>query len=301
VTEAVNRRILQGYIEMFLDYLNVERGLAENTVVSYRFDLTDFVATLDSDTLISLNKQAIFRYLNELQTKGMAVSTISRHLAAIKSFCKFLFFERHIESDPSEIFETPRGIKRLPKAIAIGDVEQILKAIDTSDAYGIRDRAMLETLYATGIRVSELIGIDCSAINYDMRFVRVFGKGAKERIVPVGGIALKWLKKYLAEARCSFHKTQATDALFLSARGTRMTRQGFWKILKAHAAAAGIDKIITPHTFRHSFATHLLDAGADLRIVQELLGHVDISSTQIYTFVSRKRLREIYKNAHPRA
>ena len=299
--EVTNRQILHGYIKMFLDYLNIERGLADNTIVSYRFDLTDFVSTLDTDALTEISKQSIFGYLNLLLTKGLAVATISRHLAAIKSFCKFLVYERIIDRDPSAVFETPKGIQRLPKAISLEDVVLILKAIDTTDIYGIRDRAMLETLYATGIRVSELIGIDCSKINYDMRFVRVFGKGAKERIVPIGGIALNWLKRYLNEARGSFHKNKSTDALFLSVRGTRMTRQGFWKILKAHALNAGIDKVITPHTFRHSFATHLLDAGADLRIVQELLGHVDISSTQIYTFVSRKRLREIYQSAHPRA
>lgn len=301
MSDAVKREILHGHIEMFLDYLNIERGLAENTIVSYRFDLHDFAAALESDGLAVLNKQAIFRYLNALQSEGLSVATISRHLAAIKSFCKFLVFERYIEYDPSEIFETPKGIKRLPKAVAISDVERILNAIDTTDAYGIRDRAMLETLYATGIRVSELIGMNCMAINHDMRFVRVFGKGSKERIVPVGGIALKWLKIYCENARTKLLKTKTTDALFLSSRGTRITRQGFWQIVKAHAAVAGVEKTITPHTFRHSFATHMLDAGADLRIVQELLGHADISTTQIYTFVSRKRLKEIYKSAHPRA
>ena len=299
--EINDRQVLRGYIETFLDYLIVERGLAENTIVSYRFDLYDFAGQLDADSVTALSKQAIFQYLNLLHVRGLAVSTISRHLAAIKSLCKFLVYERIIDNDPSAIFETPRGIHRLPKAISISDVEKILQAIDTGNATGIRDRAMLETLYATGIRVSELLGINCCAINYEMRFVRVFGKGAKERIVPIGGMALKWLKKYLTEARESFHKGKAADALFMSVRGTRMTRQGFWKIIKAHAVTAGIDKVITPHTFRHSYATHLLDAGADLRIVQELLGHVDISSTQIYTFVSRKRLREIYQNAHPRA
>ena len=296
----IDRPVLGRLMDNFLDYLTVERGLATNTVVAYRFDLTEFINGLPTDTVTAITRKSIFGYLQQLQIAGMAVSSVSRHLAAIKSFCKFLFTEHVIASDPAEIFETPKGLKRLPKAIRIEDVEALLEVVDTGNAYGVRDRAMMELLYATGMRVTELVGCDVSSINQDMRFIRVFGKGAKERIIPVGEVALKWLRLYLTEARPKLFK-KTTSALFLNPRGMRITRQGCWKIIKIYARAAGIEKSITPHTFRHSFATHLLDAGADLRIVQELLGHTDIATTQIYTFVSRKRLHDIYDKTHPRS
>jgi len=253
------------------------------------------------DFLKDSNRNTILGYLNNLQTKGRAVSTISRNLAAIKSFYQYLVRERYLEKDPAAHLESPKLEKKLPKILTIGEVEELLRQPNTFLPTGHRDKAMLELLYATGIRVSELISLNISDINLDMGYIKCYGKGAKERIVPLGSIAAKCVQEYITKGRPKLVRTYEEPALFVNHHGNRLTRQGFWKIIKKYAQEASINKEITPHTLRHSFATHLLENGADLRSVQEMLGHADISTTQIYTHVTKNRLKEVYDKAHPRA
>ncbi|MDR3593027.1 MAG: site-specific tyrosine recombinase XerD [Negativicutes bacterium] len=295
---------MEGYVNEFINYLAVERGLAQNTLESYGRDLRQFQTYLSSghmDFLKDSNRNTILGYLNNLQTKGRAVSTISRNLAAIKSFYQYLVRERYLEKDPAAHLESPKLEKKLPKILTIGEVEELLKQPNSFLPTGLRDKAMLELLYATGIRVSELISLNISDINLDMGYIKCYGKGAKERIVPLGSIAAKCVQEYIAKGRSKLVRTYEEPALFVNHHGNRLTRQGFWKIIKKYAQEASINKEITPHTLRHSFATHLLENGADLRSVQEMLGHADISTTQIYTHVTKNRLKEVYDKAHPRA
>lgn len=292
------------YVEEFINYLSAERGLAKNTLESYGRDLRQFQAFLATDHVDMVkqaNRAAIFSYLQSLQVKGRAVSTISRNLAAIKSFYQFLVREKYIDKDPSANLESPKLEKRLPKILSVAEVEELLKQPNNFLPTGMRDRAMLELLYATGIRVSELISLNISDVNLDMGYLKCYGKGSKERIVPVGSIAVKCVQEYINKGRPKLIRTYDEPALFVNHHGNRLTRQGFWKIIKKYAQEAHINKDITPHTLRHSFATHLLENGADLRSVQEMLGHADISTTQIYTHVTRNHLKEVYDKTHPRA
>lgn len=295
---------MEGYVNEFIQYLAVERGLAQNTLESYGRDLRQFQAYLHNgqlDFIKDSSRSTILAYLNNLQTKGRAVSTISRNLAAIKSFYQYLVRERYLEKDPAAHLESPKLEKKLPKILSISEVEELLKQPNTFLPTGLRDKAMLELLYATGIRVSELISLNISDINLDMGYIKCYGKGAKERIVPLGSIAAKCVQEYIGKGRPKLVRTYEEAALFVNHHGNRLTRQGFWKIIKKYAQEATINKEITPHTLRHSFATHLLENGADLRSVQEMLGHADISTTQIYTHVTKNRLKEVYDKAHPRA
>lgn len=295
---------MDGYVNEFIQYLAVERGLAQNTLESYGRDLRQFQAYLHNgqlDFIKDSSRSTILAYLNNLQTKGRAVSTISRNLAAIKSFYQYLVRERYLEKDPAAHLESPKLEKKLPKILTISEVEELLKQPNTFLPTGLRDKAMLELLYATGIRVSELISLNISDINLDMGYIKCYGKGAKERIVPLGSIAAKCVQEYIGKGRPKLVRTYEEAALFVNHHGNRLTRQGFWKIIKKYAQEATINKEITPHTLRHSFATHLLENGADLRSVQEMLGHADISTTQIYTHVTKNRLKEVYDKAHPRA
>lgn len=295
---------MDGYVNEFINYLAVERGLAQNTLESYGRDLRQFQNYLMSsqiDIVKDSSRNTILTYLNSLQTKGRAVSTISRNLAAIKSFYQYLVRERYLEKDPAANLESPKLEKKLPKILSISEVEELLKQPNTYTPTGLRDKAMLELLYATGIRVSELISLNISDVNLDMGYIKCYGKGAKERIVPLGSIAAKCVQDYINKGRAKLVRTYEEAALFVNHHGNRLTRQGFWKIIKRYAREANIIKEITPHTLRHSFATHLLENGADLRSVQEMLGHADISTTQIYTHVTKNRLKEVYDKAHPRA
>ncbi len=295
---------MEGYVNEFIQYLAVERGLAQNTLESYGRDLRQFQTYLHNgqlDFIKDSSRSTILAYLNNLQTKGRAVSTISRNLAAIKSFYQYLVRERYLEKDPAAHLESPKLEKKLPKILTISEVEELLKQPNTFLPTGLRDKAMLELLYATGIRVSELISLNISDINLDMGYIKCYGKGAKERIVPLGSIAAKCVQEYIGKGRPKLVRTYEEAALFVNHHGNRLTRQGFWKIIKKYAQEATINKEITPHTLRHSFATHLLENGADLRSVQEMLGHADISTTQIYTHVTKNRLKEVYDKAHPRA
>jgi integrase/recombinase XerD len=295
---------MESFVSEFINYLAVERGLAQNTLESYGRDLRQFQAYLQDskiDFMKDLNRSTILTYMNNLQTNGKAVSTISRNLAAIKSFYQYLVRERYLEKDPAAHLESPKLEKKLPKVLSVHEVEELLKQPNGLLPAGLRDKAMLELLYATGIRVSELISLNISDVNLDMGYIKCYGKGSKERIVPLGSIAAKCVQDYLGKGRPKLVRTYEEAALFINHHGNRLTRQGFWKIIKKYAQEARIIKEITPHTLRHSFATHLLENGADLRSVQEMLGHADISTTQIYTHVTRNHLKEVYDKTHPRA
>lgn len=295
---------MENLIEQFIHYLMVEKGLAQNTLESYRRDLSSYSLYLKKSDHFSIqdtNRSHIIGYLLELKNKGRATSTISRNLASIRSFYQFLLRDRYIDKDPSQNLESPKIDKRLPKVLSIDQIDRLLQIPETNIASGARDKAMLELLYATGIRVSELVSLNLDDINLKMGFIKCFGKGSKERIVPLGDFAIKTINLYVDNYRNKSQKKERTDALFLNHHGRRLTRQGFWKIIKKYAKISSIEVEITPHTLRHSFATHLLENGADLRSVQEMLGHADISTTQIYTHLTKARIKEVYSKAHPRA
>ena len=295
---------MQQLVEDYLAYLTVERGLAGNTLEAYGRDLRSYVRFLTGHALTDLaetSKETVRAYLEHLYQIGRATSTISRNLAAIKSFYQFLVREGWLSVDPSEHLESPKVEKRLPHVMSLTEVEALLSQPAQDEPCSFRDKAMLEVLYATGIRVSELVSLDRTDVNLEAGYLRCLGKGSKERIVPLGSVAIRALAVYMQSGRPKLVKLAGETALFVNQHGRRLTRQGFWKIIKRYAKDANIDESITPHTLRHSFATHLLENGADLRSVQEMLGHADISTTQIYTHVTRNRLKEVYQKAHPRA
>lgn len=294
---------MQGLVRRFIHYLTVERGLARNTLSSYQLDLNQYQVFCQSQGLNPLGegRNAVMAYLLKLKKDGRAPATISRHLAALKSFYRFLLNEGVISTDPTVNLESPRMAQRLPRVLTPDEVDRLLAQPRTNTPAGLRDKAMLELLYATGIRVSELVSMDLSDVNLEHGFIRCFGKGARERIIPLGSVAARYVAEYLTRARAKLTRGENASALFVNQQGHRLTRQGFWKIIKKYARQGRIAKVITPHTLRHSFATHLLENGADLRSVQELLGHADIATTQIYTHLTRTRLREIYDRTHPRA
>ncbi|KPV58217.1 recombinase XerD, partial [Paenibacillus sp. A3] len=273
-------------LNSFIRFLAEDRGLAQNTLDSYRRDLSQYIDYLESSGIFSLGdsgKLNISGYMLDLKQRGRATATLSRSMVSIRAFYQFLVKERLLDSDPSLHMETPRLEKRIPKVLSVQEVGKLLQAPLTTTPNGMRDKAMLEVLYATGIRVSELISLDVDSVNPSMGFIRCVGKG-KERIVPLGRIASEYVEAYIQTMRPKLLKPSKTEeALFVSHLGTRMTRQGFWKIIKRYAAESDIRMEITPHTLRHSFAAHLLENGADLRSVQEMLSHADISTTQIYT------------------
>lgn len=292
------------YVDEFINYLAVERGLAQNTLESYARDirqLSQYLIQNDLGALHETSRGAIMHYLSAMKSQGRAMSSISRNLAAIKAFYQYLMRERYISKDPAASMEAPKLEKRLPKVLTVTEIDKLLKQPAPVSPAGIRDRAMLELLYATGIRVSELISLTISDVNLELGYIKCYGKGSKERIVPLGSIAAKWVNNYLEKGRPRLIKSPGVQTLFVNQHGRKLTRQGFWKIIKRHAYEAHIQKDITPHTLRHSFATHLLENGADLRSVQEMLGHADISTTQIYTHVTNKHLQEVYEKTHPRA
>ncbi|MEW6308188.1 MAG: site-specific tyrosine recombinase XerD [Bacillota bacterium] len=295
---------MQSLIGDFITYLSVERGLALNTLESYGRDLRQYSEFLTSGKFVgpeTATRATVISYLLHLEKQGKATATIARRLAALKSFYQYLVRERLLDRDPTANLESPKLQKRLPKVLTVKEVELLLKQPNPMTPAGLRDRGMLELLYATGIRVSELVALDVTDVNLEMGYVRCFGKGAKERIVPLGSIAQRSVHEYLSAGRGRLVRDPGEGALFVNHHGRRLTRQGFWKIVKKYAQDAKVEKEITPHTLRHSFATHLLENGADLRSVQEMLGHADISTTQIYTHITKGRLKEVYSRTHPRA
>ncbi|MCS7461591.1 site-specific tyrosine recombinase XerD [Paenibacillus doosanensis] len=292
-------------LDSFVRFLSDERGLAKNTMDSYERDIVQYLDYLQSQGIASLadtKKLQVANYLLHLKRLGRAAATQSRTIVSLRAFYQFLVRERRLDQDPTVHIETPKIEKRLPQVLTIREVEALLDAPQISAPNGMRDKAMLELLYATGIRVSELISLNVEHVRLDMGFLRCIGKGAKERIIPLGAIASEYAGRYIETMRPKLLKqSKEEEALFVNHLGTRITRQGFWKIIKRYAAETQIVKEITPHTLRHSFAAHLLENGADLRSVQEMLGHADISTTQIYAQVARGKMKEVYDKAHPRA
>lgn len=296
---------MTGRMQLFLEYLTVELGLSVNTRQAYERDLRLFCKTLgfkNSDALVNVSREQITGYMTQLKEKGLAAATIARKLAAIKAFYRFMTAEGYMDANPAEVVEAgTKGIK-LPRVLSEDEAVRLLNQPDITTAEGFRDRTMLEVLYATGMRVSELINLTLERVDLNMKYIIAFGKGSKERIVPLGSVAAEFLQQYLEKVRPKLtHAGRNTNIVFLAFGGHELTRQRFWQIIRAYGRKANINKALTPHILRHSFATHLLDNGADLRSVQELLGHSDISTTQIYTHLTNKRLRDIYAKAHPRA
>ncbi|MCW2277359.1 site-specific tyrosine recombinase XerD [Heliophilum fasciatum] len=289
--------------ETYLTYLAVERGLAAHTIAAYRRDLRDWAAFLiarGGESVVEVERSHVQAYLYDLHRRGLQSTTRARRLAALKGFYRFLLDEGTIEADPTVLLAGPKLPRHLPQVLNAAEIKTLLESPPMT-LRGIRDRAMMETLYATGLRVSELVSLRTDQVSLDVGFVQVIGKGNKERVVPLGRMAVAAIEAYLRRVRGEWIRRPGEKALFLTRRGGPMTRQGFWKLLKAYAKAAGIQKELTPHTLRHSFATHLLENGADLRAIQEMLGHADIGTTQIYTHVTVKRLRTVYDASHPRA
>ena len=286
----------RGWIDRYLEYLRLEKGLAENTIASYRHDLQMYETHVNNTDFVQVQQSDVSKFLRFLYARKLKPRSATRAFAAVRGLHKFLILEKATKENPTANIEQPRWWKPLPNVLVLEEVDRLLSAPDTNTPKGLRDRAMLEVLYATGLRVSELIGLRLDGINTEVGFVRCMGKGSKERIVPLGASAAGAVLAYL-QARAV---RKPTNYVFLSNRGDRLSRMGFWKILKGYGVQAGIKKKLTPHVIRHSFATHLLERGADLRAVQTMLGHSNISTTEIYTHVTRERLKEIYKTYHPR-
>ena len=295
---------LERNVQEFLHYLRVERALSDHTVAAYGRDLADFTRFLKNEGIKgtrALERRTLLAYLVRVKASGLSAATVRRRMAGLRSFFAFLAREKGLHRDPTEALDPPRGIRRLPSALSLEEVERLLAAADTSTVLGRRDRTMLELLYATGLRVSELVSLDVADVNLEVGYLITLGKGGKERLVPMGRAAQEWLREYLERDRPRLLGGRQSRALFPTRRGRAMTRQGFFKIIRKYAARAGLRRAVSPHVLRHSFATHLLERGADLRSLQTMLGHADISTTQIYTHVSRERLKRIFDRHHPRA
>lgn len=294
---------LDQLIDQYLNYLIVEKGLAANTIEAYASDLASYSDFLRSQKIIALfgtDTAVILKYIIELRKNGRGANTRARHLVTIRGFYHYLHNMGLLKHNPAKLVDLPKRGLKLPEVLNVDQVVQLLSAPDVKKPTGQRDAAMLELLYAAGLRVSELINLHVASINLEAGFVRVLGKGSKERIVPIGTKALTCIQEYLKNGRKKILKDGTSRFLFVARAGKPMTRQGFWKLLKRYALKAGIRKRVTPHSLRHSFASHLLEGGADLRAVQIMLGHVDIATTQIYTHVAQKRLIEIHQKYHPR-
>jgi integrase/recombinase XerD len=291
-------------LEEYIHSIVFEQNASENTSISYENDLKRFLHYCEEFGLhpLQVEYQDLENYLRFLGKLGLSARTLARNVSSIRGFYKYLFVENVIRKNPAELLETPKLPRHLPETLSYEEVRRILESVDTSDALGIRDRAILEILYATGCRVSELCKLELSAIYFKENVIRFFGKGKKYRFVPVGEIALNWFKKYLARGRPLLEKpSRSRNYVFLSHIGTPISRVSVWRLIQKYVRLAGIEKNIYPHIFRHSFATHLIENGADLRAVQEMLGHADISTTQIYTHVSNQYIKEEYLSFHPRA
>lgn len=296
--------IINELVINYLHFLTVERGLSANTVTSYRNDLDQFVKYLKKQNFAKFSevtRQDITAYLQEETAQKKANSSIVRSVTSLRRFFSYLIHEKKITTDPMSLIDTPKQEKHLPEVLSRHEVEQLLETPNVGEPLGLRDRAILELMYATGLRVSEVINLKLADLHLPVGLLKTIVKGQKERIVPIGDTAAYWINEYLEHGRTKLLKEKRSDFLFLNFHGNQLTRQGIWKNLKIQVQKAGITKNITPHTLRHSFATHILENGADLRIVQELLGHADISTTQIYTHLSKRRLSEIYDKTHPRA
>lgn len=292
------------FLKEYLNVLRLEKSLSENTISSYRNDLSSLIVFLEIKSVNDFS-QVDHRLLNsffkELQATGLSRTSAARYYSSIKGLFNYLFSNKYIKNNPVEKVSPPRLSKNLPSVLTFEEIDKILSVPDTTEKLGSRDKAVLEVLYACGLRVSELIGLKISNLFFDEEIIRVFGKGSKERLVPIGSSAIKWTNKYLSGSRPLLEKKMKSENIvFLNNRGTKLSRMGIWKIVERYTKEAGIQKEVHPHTFRHSFATHLLEGGADLRAVQEMLGHADISTTQIYTHIDRDYIKQVHRDFHPR-
>ncbi len=292
------------FLKEYLSVLKLEKNLSDNTVASYKNDINSFLQFIESkkiDDPSAIKQNHIAEFFKSLKEIGLSSSSAARYYSSLKGFFSYLFLSKYIKENPIEKISSPKLEKNLPTVLSVDEIDLILSKPDTSNKLGLRDKAILELLYACGIRVSELINIKIPDLFFDDDVIRVFGKGSKERIIPVGSSAVKWINKYLKESRVLLmKKTKSENYLFLNNRGTKLSRMSVWKIVDRYVKEVGIEKEIHPHTFRHSFATHLLEGGADLRAVQEMLGHADISTTQIYTHIDRDYIKQVHKEFHPR-
>ena len=292
------------FLKEYLTVLKLERNLSDNTIASYKSDLVSLLLFLKEKGLTDPSEvklthlNGFFKKLNEIELTGR---TASRYYSSIKGFFNYLYLNKYISDNPTEKLSSPKLSKSLPSVLTINEVDKILSAPDTNSKLGLRDKALLELLYACGTRVTELITLKISDLFFKEEVIRVFGKGSKQRIIPIGSSAIKWVEEYLQKSRPLLEKRlKSENVLFLNNRGTKLSRMGVWKIVDRYCKEAGIKKDVHPHTFRHSFATHLLEGGADLRAVQEMLGHADISTTQIYTHIDREFIKQVHKDFHPR-
>ncbi|RZB30038.1 MAG: integrase/recombinase XerD [Desulfobacteraceae bacterium Eth-SRB1] len=295
--------MLDNLVDQYINYLLVEKGLSNNTIESYSSDLAvylDFLKKKRIKKIAAADTTIILKHLTALKDAGLRAKSRARHLIALRGFYKFIVQEKMMEHNPTKIIDLPKEGLKLPDVLSVEDVKLLLNTPNTKKPIGIRDAAMLELLYGTGTRVSELVNLKLQNVNMEACFVRIFGKGSKERVVPMGLYAKEKIDRYIKESRPLLLKKNVSQHLFVSRLGKAMTRQSFWKLLKQYGQQTGIKKKITPHSLRHSFASHLLEGGADLRAVQVMLGHVDISTTQIYTHVARKHLVNMHKKYHPR-
>ena len=296
------------YRKQFINFLRTEKSLSENTVQSYSFDLkkfSDFLDTIKVSGIDEASEKSVIDFLRSLRSvkgeKPISEKSMARMLSTLRSYYRFLETEGVISANPMENIDSPRQKRELPEVLSVSEIDSILSKPDVSDKLGLRDRAILETMYASGLRVSEVINLQLSDIITDEEFLRVMGKGSKERIVPIGSSALDWVKKYVEGSRSILRNDKSENYLFLNFRGKKLSRMAIWDIVRKYCTQAGIKKDVHPHTLRHSFATHLLEGGADIRIIQEMLGHSDISTTQIYTHIDKEYLIEVHKTFHPRA
>jgi integrase/recombinase XerD len=295
---------MEMFLKEYLAHIKLEKNLSKNTVSSYKNDITAFISYLknngkDDPSIISSNDiSGFFKTLNEL---GLSGSSSARYFSSLKGFFLYLLKNKYILKNPIEKITAPKIAKRLPGVLDVNEIDKILSGPDVNDKLGLRDKAMLELFYACGTRVSELIDLKVNDLFFDDEIIRVFGKGSKERLIPLGSSAINWVGEYLIKSRpLLMKKSKSENNLFLNSRGSKLSRMGVWKIIDRYVKEAGIEKDVHPHTFRHSFATHLLEGGADLRAVQEMLGHADISTTQIYTHVDRDYIKQVHKQYHPR-
>lgn len=295
---------MRHYVDIFLDHLRIERMLSEHTLSSYGGDLNlyiSFLARRSISDFRNVTRRDVTDFMMHQKEGSYEVTSINRELSAIKAFHRFLVRERILDEDVTSIIETPRAWKKIPDALSAAEVERLLLAPDINTHKGLRDRAILELMYASGLRVSELAGLTMQMVDFDQEYIRTRGKGNKERVIPIGDAALNFLQRYIVNVRPAVLGNVVCDSIFISSYRKNMSRQAIWKLIKAYVVQAGITKHVTPHTLRHSFATHLLEGGADLRSVQEMLGHASISTTQIYTHVSQSRLKQVHRKYHPRA
>ncbi|GAB6282286.1 MAG: site-specific tyrosine recombinase XerD [Ignavibacterium sp.] len=292
------------FVKEYLTYLKLEKNLADNTIKSYLTDINSFFNFLKDEDIKDLNEiqaKDANNFFIALKNIGLQPSSASRYYSSLKGFFKYLYLSGYIQNNPIDKIRAPKTSKKIPQVLSIEEIDEIFSKPDVKNKFGLRDRAMLETLYACGLRISELITLKISDLHFDEQVISVFGKGSKERIIPIGKSAIKWLEKYLSESRPLLErKSKSLNYVFLNTRGTKLSRMGIWKIIEQYVSEANIMKDVHPHTFRHTFATHLLEGGADLRAVQEMLGHSNLSTTQIYTHIDREFIKQEHKLYHPR-